>query len=182
MKQNTGLNIEEIELGSPKLREFVRFPWHLYKGDPCWTPPLNGDLLGNRWLSLNGLLTTDHPHHRHSEVTHFMAYRDGKPAGRISASINRQYNKFYNTSTGFFGFFETINDYEVTRTLLGCARQWVTNRGMTVLRGPGEYSNATHERQGILIDGFRFPPTTDLTHNPPYYGQIFGRRFSVQVD
>jgi len=55
------------------------------------------------------------------------------------------------------------------------ARQWVEQRGMTVLRGPGEYSNATHERQGILIDGFQYPPTSELTHNPPYYAEFLER-------
>jgi len=46
---------------------------------------------------------------------------------------------------------------------------------MTILRGPGEYSNATHERQGILIEGFQYPPTIELTHNPPYYSEFLER-------
>ncbi len=46
---------------------------------------------------------------------------------------------------------------------------------MTTLRGPGEYSNATYERQGVLVDGFQYPPTMELTHNPPYYGQFLER-------
>ncbi len=46
---------------------------------------------------------------------------------------------------------------------------------MTILRGPGEYSNATQERQGILIEGFEYPPTVEVTHNPPYYGEFLER-------
>ena len=69
------LIIEEIPLGNPRLKVFVKFPWQLYANDPCWTPPLNGDLLGNRLLGLRGLLTTKHPYHRHAEVTHFMAWQ-----------------------------------------------------------------------------------------------------------
>ena len=46
---------------------------------------------------------------------------------------------------------------------------------MTAMRGPGEYSNATHERQGVLVEGFEFPPTVELTHNPPYYGEFLER-------
>ena len=72
-------------------------------------------------------------------------------------------------------FFEVIHDYEVAKALLDRARVWVEDRGMTVLRGPGEYSNATHERQGILIDGFQYPPTVELTHNPPYYREFLER-------
>ena len=63
----------------------------------------------------------------------------------------------------------------MAETLLDHAREWVEKRGMMILRGPGEYSNATHERQGILIDGFQYPPTVELTHNPPYYSEFLER-------
>lgn len=169
------LTVTEIPLGDPGLKDFVKFPWRIYKGDPCWTPPLDGDLLGNRLLGLKGLLTPNHPYHRHAEVTHFMAWRGKQPVGRISAAVNRQYNQHHNTSIGSFGLFEVINDYEVAKILLDHAREWVEKRGLAVLRGPGEYSNATHERQGILIDGFQYPPTVELTHNPPYYAGLLER-------
>ena len=173
------LTITQIPLGDPRLKDFVKFSWKLYRGDPCWTPPLDGDYLGNSLLGLKGLLTPKHAYHRHAEVTHFMAWRGKEPVGRISAAINRLFNEHHHSSFGFFGFFEVINDYEVARTLLDHARDWVAERGMTVLRGPGEYSNATHERQGILIDGFQYPPVVELTHNPPYY-QEFLERYGFQ--
>lgn len=170
MTSKSSLTIEELPLGDSRLKEFVRFPWRLYRNDPCWTPPLNGDLLGNNLLGLQGLLTPRHPYHRHAEVTHFMAWKAREPVGRISAAINREYNEYHHTSFGFFGFFDVIEDYEVAAALLDRARGWVESRGLEVLRGPGEYSNATHERQGVLIDGFEYPPTVELTHNFPYYG------------
>jgi len=169
------LKIEEIALDTPRIKVFTDLPWHLYRHDRCWTPPLRGDLLGNRLLGLVGLLSQVHPYHRHAEVVHFLAWRDGKPVGRISAAINKRFNDHYDAHIGFFGFFEVIRDYEVARALLDRARLWVKDRGMTVLRGPGEYSNATHERQGILVDGFEYPPTVELTHNPPYYGEFLER-------
>ncbi len=169
------LKIEEIPLGASRLKVFADLPWRLYQGDPCWTSPLRGDLLGNRLLGLVGLLTREHPYHRHAEVTHFLACHGERPVGRISAAINYRFNDHYGVRIGFFGFLETIKDYEVAKTLLDRAREWVKERGMTVLRGPGEYSNATHERQGTLIDGFQYPPTVELTHNPPYYGEFLER-------
>jgi hypothetical protein len=172
MTSRNQVTLEEVPLGSPRLRIFTRIPWRLYRGDPCWTPPLNGDLLGSKILGLKGLLTSHHPYHDHSQVTHFIAWQNGKPVGRISASVNREFNQYYKTSTGFFGFFDVVNNYEVARKLIDSARNWAKDQGMTTLRGPGEYSNATHERQGILIDGFQYPPTVDLTHNPPYYSQF----------
>lgn len=92
--------------------------------------------------------------------------------GRISAAINKRFNEHYSSRIGFFGFFEVIRDYEVAKTLLDRARAWIKSRGMVTMRGPGEYSNATHERQGILLAGFEHPPTVELTHNPPYYSEF----------
>ena len=51
------LEIDEIPLGHPRTKEFAELPWRLYRGDPYWTPPLRGDLLGSRLLGLTGLLT-----------------------------------------------------------------------------------------------------------------------------
>ena len=65
-----------------------------------------------------------------------------------------------------------MNDQAVADALLDAARAWIAERGMTAMRGPGEYSNATHEIQGVLVEGFEFPPTVDLTHNPPYYDEL----------
>ncbi len=169
------LLIEEIPLGSERLRDFVEVPWQLYRGDCCWTPPLKADYLGNKLLGLVGLLTPRHPYHQHAEVTHFLARRDSKLLGRISAAINHRFNEYHRTQIGFFGFFETVEDFDVASALLDTARNWVAERGMKTMRGPGEYSNATHERQGILISGFEYPPTVELTHNPPYYSEFLER-------
>jgi GNAT superfamily N-acetyltransferase len=169
------LIIEEIPLGSARIKAFVDFPWDLHRGDPCWTPPLRGDLLGNRVLGLVGLLTPAHPYHRHAEVSHFLARRGRRVVGRISVAINHRFNSFHKSRLGFFGFFDVVEDYHVAEKLLDRARTWVEARGMDTMRGPGEYSNATHERQGILIDGFEHDPTVDLTHNPPYYAGFLDR-------
>ena len=169
------LTVEEIPLGDPRIKRFVESAWHLYRGDPCWTPPLRGDLLGSRLLGLVGLLTPQHPYHRYADVTHFLAWHGRQPVGRTSAAINHRFNEHHGVRIGFFGFFEAVQDYEVARTLLDRARKWVKQRQMVVLRGPGEYSNATHERQGVLIEGFQYPPMMELTHNPPYYREFLER-------
>ena len=169
------LSIEEIPLGDPRLREFIEVPWRIHRGDPCWTPPLRANLLGNKLLGSVGLLTPAHPYHRGAKVTHFLARRNSELVGSISAAINLRFNEYHHTRIGFFGFFETIEDFEVAQILLNAARDWVKERGMEVLRGPGQYSNVTHERQGVLVWGFEHPPTVELTHNPSYYGQFLER-------
>ena len=169
-------NIEQYALGDRRLKDFVRVPWDLFRGDPHWTPPLTGELLGSKLLGLTGLFTPEHPYHADADVTHFVA-RDGRQLlGRVSAAVNRRFNDHYGSKIGFFGFFDVCNDYDVTEALLNHARDWIRDRGMTVMRGPGGYSNATHEaHQAVLIDGFDDPPTVELTHNPPFYGKFLER-------
>ncbi len=174
--------IDEIPLGDPRLKSFVAVPWQLHHGDPNWTPPLRADLLGNRLLRITGLLTPAHPYHRDAEATHFLARAGRRLLGRVSAAVNRRFNEHYHARIGFFGFFETTDDFAVTKGLLDRARDWLKERGMEVMRGPGGYSTAGHEsHQGILVDGFDTPPTVELTHNPPYYGQLLERYGLVKV-
>ncbi len=168
--------IEQYALGDRRLVDFVRVPWILFRGDPYWTPPLMGELLGSKLMGLTGLLTPEHPYHRDAEVTHFVARNGRQLLGRVSAAVNHRFNAHYSSKIGFFGFFDVCNDYSVAEDLLNHARDWLKNQGMTVMRGPGGYSNATHEaHQAILIDGFDSPPTVELTHNPPYYGEFLER-------
>ncbi len=169
-------SVEEIPLGDRRIRSFAAVPWRLHRGDPNWTPPLRAELLGSRLLRITGLLTPAHPYHRDAEVTHFLARRGRRPLGRVSAAVNRRFNEYYNERIGSFGFFESVDDFAVAEALLDRAREWLTARGMRVMRGPGGYSNATHEpHQGVLIDGFDTPPTVELTHNPPYYDELLTR-------
>lgn len=166
------VDIVEVPLGDPRIKDFVKVAWSLNHGDPFWTPQLDADLLGNKVLGITGLLTPEHPYHRTADVTHFIAYRAGKAVGRVSGSINDRFNEYYYGKFAFFGFFECINDQQVANALLDAVRAWGEAKGADTLRGPGEYSNATHERQACLIEGFDTPPTVELTHNPPYYQEL----------
>ncbi len=169
-------SIKQLELGDRRLRDFVRVPWELNQDDPHWTPPLNGELSGSRLLGLTGLMTPEHPYHAEADVTHFIAQDGTKLLGRVSAAINHRFNKHYDSKIGFFGFFEVCEDYAVAEALLNHAKDWIAQRGMTIMRGPGAYSNATTEaHQAVLVEGFDTPPTVELTHNPPYYGPFLER-------
>lgn len=170
------LTIEEIPLADRRMRHFVVVPWHIHRGDPYWIPPLTGDLLGSRLLGLTGLLTPAHPYHRTADVTHFLARSGPRLVGRVSAAINHRFNDYHHTNLGFFGFYESIPDYAVTEALLDSARAWLVKWRVDAMRGPGGYSNATHEsHQAVLVHGFDTPPTVELTHNPPYYGEFLER-------
>jgi GNAT superfamily N-acetyltransferase len=142
------------------LREFVEFPYSLYRGDPFWVPPLR--------IAVKELLDrAKHPFYANAEAEFFLARRDGRVVGRIAAILDRNYNKYHEENAGFFGFFESTNDPEVAAALLGAARKWVFNRGAVLLRGP--VNPSTNYECGMLIDGFDSSPMVMMPYNPRYY-------------
>lgn len=141
-------------------KAFVKFPYHHYKKDPNWVPPL----LMDQKVLLN---PQKHPFYEHAKTQFFLAKKEGRIAGRIAAIIDDKHNEFHEEKTGFFGFFETAEDYEIAEKLLSSARMWVQKRGMKTFRGPVNPSQ--NEDCGLLIDAFDSPPVLMMTYNPPYY-------------
>jgi GNAT superfamily N-acetyltransferase len=141
-------------------RQFARFPWHIYRNDPLWVPPLFGDRLK--------LLHPDkHPFWEHAELQLFLAKRGDEIVGTISAHINHRHNEVYGDKVGFFGFFEVIEEVAVAEALLDAAAAWLRERGMEAIRGPENPSQ--NEEVGLLVDGFDLPPVIMMTYNPRYY-------------
>ncbi len=145
------------------LRLFIKFPYKHYKQNPYWVPPL----LMDQKILLN---PEKHPFYKHAKAQFFLAYKEGKLAGRIAAIIDYKHNEFHNEKTGFFGFFETIDDYEVAEQLLSAARNWVKGEGMDRFRGPVNPSQ--NEDCGLLIDAFDSPPVIMMPYNYPYYATL----------
>ncbi|HQU44713.1 MAG TPA: GNAT family N-acetyltransferase [Pirellulales bacterium] len=144
-------------------RQFVQFPFDLYRDDPNWMPPLLGnqkELLGYK----------RHPFYDHADCQTFLARRNGRVCGRIAAIINRAHNDFNKERRGFFGFFESTDDPAVARSLFAAAAGWLKQHGMESLRGPANPS--MNYECGLLIEGFDSPPTFMMTYNPPYYPQL----------
>ncbi len=153
--------IEIREVSGQKLwREFFNLPRKIYKDDPTWVPPLMYDL--KRTLN-----EKRNPFFREAEAKYWLAYKDGECAGRISAVVNHQHNKFHNEHAGFYGYFECIDDHLVCSSLFDTARTWLSEKGMKFFRGPVNLS-LTNE-SGLLIDGFDRPPNLQMNYNPPYY-------------
>jgi len=143
--------------------EFIKFQWQIYANDPAWVPPLI--LERKRFLDRKR-----HPFYRHGDAALFLARMNGKIAGRIMASNDPNYNSLHKTNVGCFGLFECIGDHEVAAALFDTAARWLRNKGRTEMMGPIDYS--TNYVCGLLIDGFRFPPTILTAHNPPYYREL----------
>jgi hypothetical protein len=135
------------------LETFIRLPWKIYKGDPNWVPPL---LIEQR-TTLN---TKKNPFFLHSRIQNYLAYRNGDLVGRISAIIDDNYNDFQKQKSGFFGFFESIDDKTVSRALFSEVAKWIREQGMNRMLGPTNPS--TNTILGLLIDGFDLTKAHDL--------------------
>ena len=142
---------------------FLELPWTINRRDPNWIPPLRqnqAELVGFR----------HHPFYDDAEGQAFLALRDGRPAGRVLALINRAHNRTHKENRGFFGFFESIDDAEVAAGLFEGVRWWLSERGITQIRGP--MNPSMNYECGLLIEGFDTPPFFMMTHNLPYYQRL----------
>ncbi|MCM2266970.1 MAG: hypothetical protein NDI60_04250 [Elusimicrobiales bacterium] len=147
-------NIAEKDLGA-----FIDYPYELFREDPCWVGDLKKDV--------RHLLETGHPFWRHGERRLLMAFRDGRPVGRIAAIVNHAHNNFHADKSGFFGFFDCVNDREASGALFAAAGTWLKTKGMDCAIGP--VNPSTNETCGMLLEGFDAPPMVMMPYNPPYY-------------
>jgi len=149
--------------GSRDRRAFVELPYQLYRGYAHWIAPLR--------MSQKDILNTKrHPFYKTSDVEMFLARRDGRVVGRIMAILNRAHDEFHNERAGFFGFFEVENDKQAAAALLDAARDWVRERGATVIRGP--VNPSTNYECALLVEGFDLDPMVMMMYNPPYYAEL----------
>ena len=145
-----------------ELRKFIDVPWIVYANDPVWVPPLR---LERRWH-----LSKSNPFFGHGEWQAWIAYRDNKPVGRISAQIDRLHRQRYGADTGHFGLLESVNDKEVFSELMQTAEKWLVERGTKNVSGP--YNFSINQECGVLVSGFDTPPMVMMPHSPKWYGQL----------
>jgi hypothetical protein len=105
--------------------------------------------------------------YQHADVHLFLARRDGRIAGRISAQIDNEHNRYHGERTGFFGFLESEDDPEVATGLLTAAEDWLAARGMDAVRGPLNFS--INGEAGLLAEGFDSPPMILMPYTHRYY-------------
>ena len=148
-------------------KRFLDFPYAHYKGNPFWVPPL-------RMEQAKAIDPKKNPFFEHGAMALFLAFDDaGGTLGRIAAIENGMHLKKHQDGNGFFGFFETVEDYAVAEALLDAASSWLRGRGLTGVRGP---TNPTmNDTAGLLVDGFDREPSILMPYNPPYYFDFLQR-------
>src|SRR5690242_4896666 len=158
--------------GPADTKKFIRFQWEIYRDNPAWVPPL---LMDRRKL----MDRKKNPFYSHSDAEFFLARRDGKIVGRIGAIVNHNHIKEHNEKTGFFGFFECIDDQAVANQLLDTVKKWLKAKGMTTMRGPA--SPSVNDEWGLLINAFDKPPVVLMPYNPPYYQGLLEKAGMVKA-
>jgi len=113
------------------------------------------------------------PFFLHAEGQYFLAWREGRPVGRIGAIKNDAHNREHHDRVGFYGFFESLNDQAIANALFDAAATWLHGKGFGVMRGP--MSPSVNDECGLLVQGFDTPPTLMMPHNPPYYVDLHNR-------
>jgi GNAT superfamily N-acetyltransferase len=147
--------------GLGDLRAFVDLPFRLHAGTP-WIPPLKLERYAFLIQKLN-------PYFKHGEAQYFLARRDGRVVGRVTAQVDRAYNEFHQSRWGMFGFLEFEDDPEVLSALLAAAEGWLRERGCDRMVGPMDFT--MNEESGVLFEGYEIEPLIRQPWHPPYYFQ-----------
>ena len=153
--------VEIRKIGTKReLEKFIQFANDLYADCPYYCPPLFFD-------EMNCFNAEKNPALEVCEYQLWMAYRDGQPVGRIAGIINRKANEKWNTKHVRFGWFDFIDDLEVSKALLDTVVTWGKERGMDGLNGPVGFTDFDHE--GLLLEGYEYLAVMASLYNYPYY-------------
>jgi hypothetical protein len=169
------MNIQLKEVHTVReLRKFVSFQYSLYSGNNYWVPPLRAD-------ELKSLRADKNPAFDFCEATYWLAIHNGKIVGRIAGIINKRYNEKWNTKAARFGWFDCINDTEVSSALFNTVEQWARRNGMDSMQGPLGFTDMDGE--GTLIEGFEEVSTLGAIYNYPYYPALLEHAgYSKDID
>jgi GNAT superfamily N-acetyltransferase len=157
------IKIKEVT-SKKDLKEFVKFPFKLYKGSKYWVPPIISEEMRTFDKKIN-------PVFHDAEATLFLAYKEKEIVGRIAAVINWIEVKKQNQKKMRFGWFDVIDDVEVTKVLLNKVHEIGSLNGLEYVEGPVGFSNL--DKVGILTEGFDQIGNMITWHNHPYYAEHF---------
>lgn len=159
------VSITEVKTAQ-ELNDFIKFPMELYQNNENYVPPLIKDEK-NIWNpEENGALL-------HADAKKFLAYKDGKIAGRIAVIFNRNEERDLGSTKVRFGWLDFIDDFEVSERLINLAIEFAKERNITKIEGPMGLTNL--DKAGMLIMGFDKLATMIGLYNFAYYPEHLER-------
>ena len=144
-----------------ELARFVRVPMRIGAKDPNWISPLIME-------RVEALTPKTNPLFEHTDVQMFLARRDGRDVGRISAQIDHLAPSDPANPSGYFGMIHAEDDPAIFAALFAAAEDWLKQRGVKLALGP--FNLSVNEETGLLVEGFDTPPMVMMGHNQPYVG------------
>ncbi|CAA9528023.1 MAG: Hypothetical protein associated with Serine palmitoyltransferase [uncultured Solirubrobacteraceae bacterium] len=145
------------------LTAFVRLPNRLYVNEPNWVAPL-------RFERRQFLDRSKNPYFEHARAEYFLAERDGRPVGRITAQVDERFQEIQGSKGGHFGFFECERDPEAAAALIDAAARWLTAQGCDAMVGPQDFT--MNDECGVLVEGHERPPIVGTGWHHPYYAEL----------
>lgn len=156
----TALTVRPVE-GRGEFEAFLRLPATLYRGHPGFAPHL--------WMERRETLDfRRNPYFKHAKGRYWLAWRGGRPVGRISAQVDDLYLARYRDETGHIGLLDIADDAEAFAGLTAAAEDWLRGQGMK--RATGPFSLSINEELGLLVEGFGARSTLLMGYNPAYAG------------
>lgn len=152
--------------GKKSLEAFIQFHYDLYRGNAFDVPNLHVD-------EINTLSKEKNAAFDFCEAEYFLAYKDGKVAGRVAGIINRRANERWGRKSVRFGWLDFVDDIEVSAALFKAVEDWGRSKGMTEIVGPLGFTDMDPE--GMLIWGFDQLGTQFTIYNYPYYPEHIER-------
>lgn len=153
------VEIREVKMDR-QLKEFINFPYRLYKDHPYWVPPLYFD-------EVNTLHWDKNPSFENNEARLLLAYKDNKIVGRIAAIYNPKYIEKWGNAYMRFGWVDFIDDREVSKALFDAVETWARSLNLTAIHGPLGFTDLDPE--GMLVEGFDELGTLAMIYNHAYY-------------
>lgn len=156
------------------LGKFIRFPFLIYKNNPYWLPPIFFDEKNFHNPKKNKALRTN-------DTIMYLAYKNGKIAGRIMGIIHHLNNDHTGIKRARFFKFDCINDQQVAHVLINAIEDWGKSKGMDEIIGPFGFSDK--DPQGLLINGFDIRAAIVAPYNDPYYIDLVEKEgYTKEVD
>ncbi len=156
------IQIVPLSRNSRDVTRFLKVSYGIYRDDPNWVAPL--------LMDLKKVFTDANPLFEHAVMQLWIATRGGQDVGRIAGIIDHSHNRAAKEPAAFFGFFESVDDPEVSRRLFTTVADWTRKAGLQRLLGP--MNPTTNDECGLLVDGFDSPPVLMMTYNPRYYVKL----------
>jgi hypothetical protein len=148
-----------LSRSSRDILRFLNVSYGIYRTDPNWVAPL--------LMDLKKVFTDENPLFQHAQMQLWIARKEGRDVGRIAGIVDEHFNRSAKEPAAFFGFFESIDDPQVSHELFETVANWARGLKLKILQGP--MNPTTNDECGFLVEGFDSPPVFMMTYNPRYY-------------